>query len=222
VVVYHRVTTPPPVDRPHTSMNSAIVFPPVRPPLKLTRSSATTPPFPLPDEKWAATLTEERRRLHEDQEALRVREANLREYEDRLRALQAEIEAGGGAARPAPVRSSTTPFVRPSTKAPFESDAALQSAWEKLHRARELLEAEQNHLRDERIILQDQQNDLQRRDEAVTAREAAVTEREQLLLAAAAPVVTGEPIASEHTRSAVTRFTRAPFDMARSVFGGKK
>jgi len=202
-------------------MNSAITFPPVRPALKLTRSSATTPCFPMADEKWAATLTEERRRLHEDQEALRVREANLREYESRLRALQAEIEAGGSAVN-APARGSVAPFVRPSSKAPFESDAALQTAWEKLHRARELLEAEQNHMRDERIVLMDQQNDLQRRTEAVTAREARVAEREQLLMAAAAPVVLGGPIASEHTMSAMTRLTRAPFDMARSVFGGKK
>jgi hypothetical protein len=188
------------------------MFPPAAPVLKLTRA---------PAEKWAATLTEERRRLHEDQEALRVRETNLREYENRLRALQAEIEAGG-AGMTAPVRGSVAPFLRPSSKTPFESDVALQTAWEKLHRARELLEAEQNHMRDERIILMDQQNDLQGRTEAVAAREASVAEREQLLVAAAAPVVLGGPVASEPRMSAVTRLTRAPFDMARSVFGGKK
>lgn len=199
-------------------MNSAITFPPVRPALRLTRSSASSAPS---EEKWSATLAEERRRLHEDHEALRLREANLREYENRLRALQAEIEAGGAGAI-APARGSVAPFARPSSRPPFESDVALQTAWEKLHRARELLEAEQNHLRDERIVLMDQQNDLQRRTEAVAVREAKVTEREQLLAAAAAPVLLSEPVASEPKESTVTRITRAPFDMARSVFGGKK
>jgi len=32
----------------------------------------------------------------------------------------------------------------------------------------------------------------------------------------------GEPVASEHTMSAMTRITRGPFKMARSVFGSKK
>jgi hypothetical protein len=40
------------------------------------------------------------------------------------------------------------------------------------------------------------------------------------MLLAAAPVA--QPIASEHTMSAVARLTTAPFAMARSVFGGKK
>ena len=48
----------------------------------------------------------------------------------------------------------------------------VQAAWEKLHRARELLEAEQNHLRDERTVLFDQQHDLKRRADAVATREA--------------------------------------------------
>ena len=77
-------------------------------------------------------------------------------------------------------------------------------------------------MKDERIIFMDQQNDIKRREEAIIAREASVAEREQMLVAAAAPVVLGQPIASEHTMSAVTRLTRAPFNMARSVFGGKK
>ena len=199
-------------------MNSTITFPPARPVLKLTRASAAKSPVAPSDQKWAATLTEERRRLLEDQEALRVREDNLREYESRLRTLQAELEAGGAVVNSS-ARGSVTPFVRPSSKAPFENDTALQAAWEKLHRARELLEAEQTHMRDERIILHEQQTDMKRREESVAAREARVVEQEALI-AAAAP--TAEPIAGEHTMSAMTRLTRAPFSMARSVFGGKK
>ena len=202
-------------------MNPAIVFPPPRPVLKLTRSNATIPPFAASEEKWAATLAEERRRLLEDQDALREREANLRDYESRLRAMQAEIEAGGGAAS-GTKRSTAAPFVRPSSKAPFTDDVALQAAWEKLHRAHEILAADQASVRDERIVLKDQQAELKRSEEAVAAREARVTEREQLILAASEPAAFGEPIAGEHTMSAMTRLTHVPFDMARAVFGGNK
>lgn len=207
-----------------TIMNPIITFPPTEPTLKLPRVSA---------EKWAETLAEERRRLQEDHEALREREENLREYEARLRALQAEIEASRACA-PAPTRpaapaaamvthapSSTAPFLRPSSRTPFHDDPALQAAWEKLHRAREILEAEQNHLRDDRIAIREQQNAIKQREHALNDREARLAEREALL-AEAAPAPEGEPIAGEHTMSAVTRLTRAPFNMARSVFGGKK
>ena len=193
-------------------MNTMITFPPPAPSLKLVRS-ATNPP----SEKWAATLAEERRRLQEDQEALREREANLRDYEARLRALQAELEAGRGAP-PVTARTATTaaPFLRPTSKAPFSDETALQAAWEKFHRARELFESEQSHMRDERIVLKDQQAEVKQRETAVAARETAVAQREELV-AAATP-----PVAAEHTMSAVTRLTRGPFNMARSVFGGKK
>jgi hypothetical protein len=196
-------------------MNSPINFPPPQPTLKLTR--------PAPD-KWAATLAEERRRLQEDQDTLREREANLREYEERLRTWQAEIDASRQQAAPAPrVAGGTAPFLRPSSKAPFADDAALQAAWEKLHRARELFEAEQSHLREDRLALREQAENLKHREDMLAAREAALQEREALVaeaLGMKAPAP--QPIASEHTMSAVTRLTRAPFDMARSVFGGRK
>jgi hypothetical protein len=191
-------------------MNTSITFPRAAPTLKLVRSSSNPP-----SEKWAATLAEERRRLQEDQEALREREANLRDYEARLRSLQAELEASRGAP-PVTARATAAPFLRPTSKAPFMDDAALQAAWEKFHRARELFESEQAHLRDERIVMHDQQAELKQRLAAVTVREKHVAEREQLVVEATPPV------AAEHTMSAVTRLTRAPFNIARSVFGGKK
>lgn len=197
-------------------MNTAITFPPAAPSLKLVRSAANPP-----SEKWAATLAEERRRLQEDQDALREREANLREYESRLRTLQAEIESGR--ATPAvSVRTTAAPFMRPSSTSPFGDDTALQAAWEKFHRARQLLESEQCHLRDERTVLHDQKQEVKLREEAVAEREVAVAAREDMIAAATPPVRSREPIAAEHTMSAMTRLTRAPFDMARTVFGGKK
>ncbi|MSU22639.1 MAG: hypothetical protein EXS32_02335 [Opitutus sp.] len=190
-------------------MNSTITFPPLAPALKLTRP---------PTEKWAATLAEERRRLQEDQEALREREANLRDYETRLRALQAELETGR-AAPPTAARIAAKPFLRPTSAAPFSDDAALQVAWEKFYRARELMEAEQSHLRDDRISTSGTTAEMRRREAAVTAREARVAAQEAAL---AASELKREPIASEHTMSAMTRLTRAPFEMARSVFRGKR
>ena len=198
-----------------------MTFPSPRPMLKPTRSSVTTAPVASSDEKWNATLAEERRRLREDQEALAEREANLRDYEARLRALQAEIEAGRGGP-PATPRATAAPFVRPSSKTPFTDDAALTAAWEKLHRARGIFEAEQANLRDERIVLRDQQAEVKRREEAVAAREACLAKREELIFTATGRSASGQPIAGEHTMSAMTRLTRAPFDMARSVFGGVK
>lgn len=183
--------------------------------LKLARPSA---------EKWAATLAEERLRLQEDQEALREREDNLREYEARLRTLQAEIEAGRNAGPSAggylpPTARSTAPFFqRPSSRAPFADDPALQSAWEKLHRAREILEAEQRNLRDDRIAMRELERQVKEREQAVGEREARLAEREALLVTATAPTVAEVEVDNE---SAVSRLTRRPFDMARSVFGKK-
>lgn len=190
-------------------MNTLVTFPPAAPELKLPSRASS--------EKWIATLVEERRRLQEDQDALREREANLRDYEARLRAWQAEIDAGregGGGVRTVPV---VVVGPRSSSRPPFHEDPALQAAWEKLHRARELLEAEQTHLRTDRIVLREQEMEMRKREEALNAREECLAAREDLVAAAAA-----QPIAGEQTMSAVTRLTRAPFQMARSVFGGKK
>lgn len=189
------------------TMNPTITFPPPEPSLRLRRPAV---------DNWAATLAEERRRLLEDQEALREREQNLRSYEARLRALQEEIEAG----RRAPTATVPPTVASRSSRVPFGDETALPAAWEKLHRARELMEAEQAHLREDRHAMREQEAAMKRREEAVAAREAAVAEREALLPPTAADG--SEPVAGEHTMSAVTRLTRVPFNMARSVFGGSK
>ena len=201
-------------------MEQPVTFPAPEPALKLGRPSA---------EKWAATLAEERLRLQEDQEALREREENLREYESRLRTLQAEIEAGR--AQQASAQTGTTPaltprgvtpplFQRPSSRTPFSEDPSLQVAWEKLHRAREILEAEQKNLRDDRITMREQEIMLKRREEEVAEREARLLEREALVAAATTPAIAAHE--SPASVSTMSRLTRAPFDMARSVFGSRK
>lgn len=191
-------------------MNSIVTFPPPAPELKLPRASA---------EKWAATLAEERRRLQEDQDALRERENNLRDYEARLRGWQAEIDAGRAATIPPRVAGAvavpTPTTLTRSSRAPFSEDPALQAAWEKLHRARELLEAEQTHLRDDRLAIRELEATVKKREEAVAMREARLTAREALIAAAT-------PAPKKEDDSAMSRLTRAPFEMARSVFGAKK
>lgn len=194
-------------------MDTVISFPPTDSASSTTRPSA---------EKWAATLTEEKLRLQEDQDALREREGNLREYETRLRTLQAEIEANRTySVAPMPMVSRSTPslFQRTSSRSPFGEDAGLQVAWEKLHRAREILEAEQKNLRDDRITIREQEIQVKQREAEAAEREARLAQREARLMArpVAAPVMGTE--ATEE--SAVSRLSRVPFDMARSVFGRK-
>lgn len=211
-------------------MNPIITFPhPVEPSLRLPRASA---------EQWAETLAEERRRLHEDHEALREREENLREYEARLRTLQAEIEASrkpaaapramalGYSYTPSAAAPGTVPAFQRPTSTP-QDDTALAGAWEKLHRAREILEAEQNHMRDERIVLREQQTAVKVREVAVAEREARMAEREaQIAEMTPAQEAVVEPETAEQAteatpRSAVSKLTMAPFNMARSMFGKK-
>lgn len=95
--------------------------------------------------------------------------------------------------------------------------ASLQEAWDKLYKARAILEAEQNHLRDDRIAVQGEIDALAAREEMVAAREARI---QQLELQATLARAEAEDAKAEG--SALARITRAPFDMARSVFGQKK
>ncbi len=179
--------------------------------LKLTRKSTA----PAADElsKREAELLEERRRLTEESAALAERETNLREYEARLRVLQSELDLKG-AARP----GTTAPFRRTTSQAPFEDPAALQAAWEKLHRARELLEAEVAHMRDDRLKLGEESAALKQREIAVSAREARAADREQKIAAYTATQTVVIPPEQPPEESAVTRLTKAPFHFARSVF----
>jgi uncharacterized protein (DUF3084 family) len=95
--------------------------------------------------------------------------------------------------------------------------ASLQEAWDKLYKARAILEAEQNHLRDDRIALQGAIDQLNAREQMVSARELRIQQVE--LQAALAKADEEEARESESTLS---KLTKAPFSMARSVFGPKK
>lgn len=161
----------------------------------------------------ATALEAERRRLEEDADALRLREANLREYEAHLRALQSEMDAMRGTSS-----HSSAPFATRSLPPFAHDDASLEAAWQKLHRARELSEAEQAHLRDDRLAMHAFEAELKQREATVVAREARVAAQEELL-AAATPRTQREPMAAQQTISAFTRLTRAPFLIAESLRG---
>jgi hypothetical protein len=97
---------------------------------------------------------------------------------------------------------------------------ALELAWDKLYRARTLLEAEQVHLRDDRIALQGVLDDIVRREEAVSARELRIHQIE--LAQELDKQEAAEAAAEKESRSAIAKLTHAPFEIARSVFGAKK
>ena len=189
------------------SQNPVIAFPAARPELRLSSS---------PDRHDAASAAE-RHNLDQDHEALRDREANLRDYEARLRAWQAQIESG--LAQPpvaqyiAPVSLGRVPSV-----SPFDGDAALQAGWEKLHRARELLEAEQAHVREDRLNLKETAALLKRHEAALMARETSLAQREEMLSAA---TLAQQAEAAVKPPSAMARLTGVPFAIAKTVFGGK-
>jgi uncharacterized protein (DUF3084 family) len=95
--------------------------------------------------------------------------------------------------------------------------ASLQEAWDKLYKARAILEAEQNHLRDDRIALQGAIDELATREQNVSLREHRIRQIE--LQAELARADAEEARASE---SSLSKLTKAPFNIAKSVFGSKK
>lgn len=192
-----------------SNVNPVIAFP-AKPELKLSPYSAGRA------DASSASQAAERHNLDQDHEALRDREANLRDYELRLRTWQAQIESG---LQPPPAAHYIAPISlgRIPSISPFEGDAALQVGWEKLHRARELLEAEQAHGRDDRLNLKETAALLQRHEAALMAREASLAQREAILAAATA----AQLAETVKPTSAILRFTQSPFTLAKAVFGGK-
>lgn len=191
-------------------MNTPAPFPGHSSALKLARRS-TAAPMATP----AAAGNEMGGQLAADLEALREREMNLRDYEARLRAWQAQLD--DAMVKPPAVAAqaaggSGVPFPRTASGSPFVSDPTLQAAWEKFHRARALLEAEQNQMRDDRIVLRETELSLKRREAELAQRETALAERERLVMAAI----------ERSPASAVQRLTQAPFEAAKAIFSARK
>lgn len=176
---------------------------------------ARSPAAPAPSAEPAAQPSAESRwQLEIDLAGLREREANLRAYEARLRAWQEQLDGSG---RLPPMSRSAAPFFGSAAPMPLPDDFELRTGWEKLHRARAILEAEQKQLRDDRLVLRDLKADLERREQELAQRDAAVHAREQQL--AVTPAV--PPPAEEKSVSTVRRLTQAPIHAALAVFKPK-
>lgn len=86
----------------------------------------------------------------------------------------------------------------------LQDEIRLAAAWEKLHRARALLEVEQGQLCREREALDAARVELHQREEILTEREAAVIAAEQRL-----PTEQSRP-------KSLFGFTRAPFGFGKT------
>ena len=162
----------------------------------------------------AMQIAQERRRWHEDLDLLREQETNLREYEARLRQLQAQLEADR-------VLWFSS---RPVSRSPFQDDAAVKAAWEKLQRATDLLEAERAVFRDERMAMRELEADIKRRENKLDELGGKLTDQEKRMRSLPTPL-TGTAPSLPSGVSAATKplkvLSRAPFEMAKSLLGRK-
>lgn len=162
-------------------------------------------------------LAHERRRWHEDLDLLREQENNLREYESRLRQLQAQLEA-----------DRVLWFsARPQSRSPFNDDAAVKAAWEKLQRATDLLEAERAVFRDERMAMRELEVDIKRREAKIEELSGKLSDQEKRLrglppVNSNAPIPTGSAGSAAPHPAKVKAISRAPFEMAKSLLGRNK
>jgi len=156
----------------------------------------------------ATKLARERRRWHDDLDLLREQEKNLHDYEARLRQVQAQLEAD---------RVLWFSARGTSSRSPFTDDPALKEAWQKLQRATELLEAERANFRDEKLVFAEREAQLRRREEKLKEQLAKIEERNAL-----PPPEPPEPSSVAVSVAAVKSITRAPFEVAKAVFNGKK
>ncbi|MGC4074707.1 MAG: response regulator [Nibricoccus sp.] len=170
----------------------------------------------------ATQIAQERRRWHEDLDLIREQEGNLREYEARLRQLQAQLEADR-------VLWFSS---RPQSRSPFQDDAAVKAAWEKLQRATDLLEAERAIFRDERMAFREQEGDLKRRETKMEELQGKLDDQEKRLRGlppapvSSTPFTTSPipqtPAQSNSPKGSMKVISRAPFEMAKSLLGRNK
>ncbi len=163
-------------------------------------------PSTTPDTQEAAHLEKLRTQISTDIEGMHQKEASLKEYEQRLRSLVEQAQHA-----PA-LQNANQNYV---TSGP-NSQASLDSEWEKYDRAHALLEAARRGLSDDRMALKDREERLTAREVEVTRREAWVKVREQEL------AVVGQAQAAAAALKAKPSFTTAPFLAAKNLFSHGK
>jgi chromosome segregation ATPase len=148
----------------------------------------------------AAHLEKLRTQISTDIEAMHQKEASLREYEQRLRALVDHVQQTQS--------SQGTPTAQAPLTGP--SQAELDSQWEKYERAHALLEAARRGLSDDRMALKDREEKIMIREQEVARREAWVKVREEELMGRLA-VQTAAPAKTKGS------FTTAPIRAAKNL-----
>jgi hypothetical protein len=159
-----------------------------------------------PDTQEAAHLEKLRTQISTDIEVMQQKEASLKEYEQRLRLLVEQAQHS-----PPPANASHNYI----TSAGPNSQASLDSEWEKYDRAHALLEAARRGLCDDRMALKEREEKLAAREVDVTRREAWVKVKEQEI-AAYAQVQTA---ASSKPKPS---FASAPLLAAKNLFSTGK
>lgn len=153
-------------------------------------------------------LEKMRAQIMSDMEAMRAQEHNLKAFEARIR----------DSMPPMPMAGSRPPFESSGSRPAFEtrsnnSNSGFDGDWEKMQRARALLEAERRSLTDERLVLREERDilkqreeNLKQREDAMKQREAQVALREQKAAAATEELPPTKPV------------SRTPFEAARNLF----
>lgn len=173
-------------------------------------------------QRESTQIAQERRRWHEDLDLIREQETNLREYEARLRQLQAQLEADR-------VLWFSS---RPQSRSPFQDDAAVKAAWEKLQRATDLLEAERAIFRDERMAFREQESEIKRREARLDELQGKLDDQEKRLrglppsplmpMPFVASPMPQTPAPATASKASMKTISRAPFEMAKSLLGRSK
>ncbi len=160
------------------------------------------------DTHEVAQLEKLRFQLSTDIEAMHLKEASLKEYEQRLRLLVEQTQPGQPAARPVP--PPTTQYTVPNGP----SRAELDAEWEKYSRSHALLEAARRGLCDDRMAVKEREERVQLRETEITRRESWVKVREQELNLLAASLAQAR---EQAVLKAKSPFNLAPFVAARNL-----
>ena len=166
-------------------------------------------PSTKPDTQEAAHLEKLRTQISADIEVMHQKEASLKEYEQRLRLLVEHSQHGQHSPQP---QNASQVHV---TSGP-NSQASLDSEWEKYDRAHALLEAARRGLSDDRLAMKDREERLTAREVEMARREAWVKVREQELAVVASAQAAAAAIKAKPS------FTTAPFLAAKNLFSHGK
>ena len=162
------------------------------------------------DTEETARLEKLRTQLSTDIEVMQQKEASLREYEQKLRLL---MEHTGNTQPPLTTNQYMT--TNGSNQNSAQTQAALDTEWEKFQRANALLEASRRSLTDDRLALKDREEKVMVREQEVARREAWVKARELQVAAK----LEAEAVEAKKPKPS---FTAAPFLAARNFFSADK